>query len=96
MDYYIEDQPLIICSEIENQQRMQLYQFGKDPEEKQAISRDQNGNQIRSYQKPRLRKVFDKPNNGLGLNSKRIGRSLYSLDESGNIIKQDVTLQEPD
>jgi hypothetical protein len=35
-------------------------------------------------------------NRGFGLNSKRIGRSLYSLDEAGNILKQEVTVNEPD
>ena len=35
-------------------------------------------------------------NNCLGLNNKRLGRILYSLDETGNIIKQEVTENEPD
>jgi len=31
MDYYLGDHPLIICSEIENQQRMQVYQYTENP-----------------------------------------------------------------
>lgn len=86
MDYYIEDQPLVICSEIENKQRMQLYLYGH------KAQTNPNG----AYSKAKLRKVDEQNNLGLGLNSKRIGRSLYSLLENGNIIKQDVTRNEPD
>jgi hypothetical protein len=66
---------------------MQIYQY------KQA---DSQPGQKFDLEKEKLRKVFEKANNGLGLNSKRIGRALYSLDESGNIIKQEVTLNKPD
>jgi hypothetical protein len=60
------------------------------------IVKTADGKEIKVNLKPKLNKVFEKANAGLGLNSKRIGRSIYSLDESGNIIKQDVTLHEPD
>ena len=31
MDHYVGDQPLVICSEIENSQRMQVYQYLESP-----------------------------------------------------------------
>jgi hypothetical protein len=37
-------------------------------------------------EKPRLRKIFEKENNCMGLNCKRIGKNLHSIDESGNLI----------
>lgn len=99
MDYYLGDHPLVICSEIENQQRMQVYQYTDALRVEQA--RTQDGSVIVSNaptmrEKPRLRKIFEKENNCMGLNCKRIGKNLHSIDESGNLIVQAVTETSPE